>query len=410
MTHREDSSTVHVVGGGIAGLAAAAFVARAGRPVVVHEQRGRLGGRATTDERQGFRFNQGPHALYVGGEASSVLAELDIRPTGVTPAARGARMVSGGTSYLAPNGTPSLMATRLLGLREKADLARILTRIGRIDSATLADLTVDDWLARLTDRQMVADVLRSLVRLTTYANAPRQLSADVAARQIQLGLSSGVLYLDGGWERMVGHLADAVTTAGGRIEVGDPVNELPEGAAVIIATGGPALAAKLTGHDFVCGPAAAAAVLDLALVAPAAHRFVIGVDEPIYLSDHSHAADMAPAGRASVALAQYLAPDGEVGSEPSRERLRAFAAHGGITDQQIIDERYLHRMATITAIPTAALGGLDGRPTVEVPDIPGVFVAGDWVGARGHLADAALSSAREAAGAAVRHLERRAVA
>lgn len=55
-----EAAQIHVIGGGLGGLAAAAIVARSGHPVVVHERRGRLGGRATTDERQGYRFNQGP--------------------------------------------------------------------------------------------------------------------------------------------------------------------------------------------------------------------------------------------------------------------------------------------------------------------------------------------------------------
>jgi len=41
-----------------------------------------------------------------------------------------------------------------------------------------------------------------------------------------------------------------------------------------------------------------------------------------------------------------------------------------------------------------------GRPPVAVPGRPGVHVAGDWVGPRGLLADAALSSGAEAGRAA----------
>ena len=77
-----EDAEVHVIGGGLGGLAAAALVARSGRSVVVHERRGRLGGRATTDERNGYRFNQGPHALYLGGEAMGVLRELGIPTPG----------------------------------------------------------------------------------------------------------------------------------------------------------------------------------------------------------------------------------------------------------------------------------------------------------------------------------------
>ena len=49
-------------------------------------------------------------------------------------------------------------------------------------------------------------------------------------------------------------------------------------------------------------------------------------------------------------------------------------------------------MVVTGAIPTAANGGLAGRPGAEVPGLPGAFVAGDWVGPVGMLADAALAS------------------
>ena len=44
-----------------------------------------------------------------------------------------------------------------------------------------------------------------------------------------------------------------------------------------------------------------------------------------------------------------------------------------------------------------AAGGLPGRPRPEVPEAPGLYLAGDWVGSEGMLADASLASARSAA-------------
>lgn len=398
-----EDAEVHVIGGGLGGLAAAALVARAGHSVVVHERRGRLGGRATTDERDGYRFNQGPHALYLGGEAMGVLRDLGIPTPGISPPTRGTQMALGGALYLAPGGVGSLLRTAILGLRDKVELASLMARLQRLVPADFADRTVSHWLDELSDRERVRSLLGAIVRLATYVNAPDQFSAEVAIRQVQLGLGSGVRYLDGGWERLVDGLAGVVAVGGGEIRRDDGLNDVPHAAAVIVAVGGPAQTATVTGYPYPAGVAAEAAVLDLSLAHAPAHRFVIGVDEAMYLSDHGTMDAMCPPGRASVSLAQYLAP----GDEPDRGRLEAFARLAGIAPGDIVNERYLHRMTTVSAIATAASGGLVGRPPVAVPDRDGVFVVGDWVGPTGHLADAVLASARSAAEAVIAHVSTR---
>ncbi len=260
-----EDAEVHVIGGGLGGLAAAALVARSGRSVVVHERRGRLGGRATTDERHGYRFNQGPHALYLGGEAMGVLRELGIPTPGITPPTRGTRMALGGDLHLAPGGVGSLLRTKMIGVREKVELASLMARLPRLASADYAGRTVNEWLDDLTDRERVRALLHAIVRLATYTNAPDLLSAEVAIRQMQLGLGSGVRYLDGGWERLVDGLAGVVIACGGEIRRDDGTNDLPEAAAVIVAVGGPAQTAAVTGHPYQNGVPAEASVLDLAL-------------------------------------------------------------------------------------------------------------------------------------------------
>jgi hypothetical protein len=97
------------------------------------------------------------------------------------------------------------------------------------------------------------------------------------------------------------------------------------------------------------------------------------------------------------------------GDGPDRRLLDDFARHAGIAPESIVEERYLHRMPVVTSIATADQGGLAGRAPVGVPGRDGVFVVGDWVGRRGHLADAVLASAEEAAAAVIAHLDRRPV-
>lgn len=54
---------VLVVGGGLSGLAAAWRLRRRGCPVQVLEGRARVGGRATSDERDGYLLDSGPHVV-----------------------------------------------------------------------------------------------------------------------------------------------------------------------------------------------------------------------------------------------------------------------------------------------------------------------------------------------------------
>jgi len=67
MQSNDRQLSVVVAGGGLAGLTAALYLVRAGHPVIVYEQAASLGGRARSQTKEGFVFNQGPHALYRAG-------------------------------------------------------------------------------------------------------------------------------------------------------------------------------------------------------------------------------------------------------------------------------------------------------------------------------------------------------
>ena len=65
-------------------------------------------------------------------------------------------------------------------------------------------------------------------------------------------------------------------------------------------------------------------------------------------------------------------------------------------------------MTVLGGVPTPAAGGLAGRPAIDSTGVAGVYVAGDWVGPRGWLADCALSSGQAAGIAAAREAAQRA--
>ena len=139
------SKNVIIVGGGLAGLSAAVFLARAGRTVTIFERRRYLGGRAVTHLRHGYRFNLGPHAFYRNGHGWNVLRELGIPVRGGIPKPRGIAML-GNERYKLPTNPWSLLTTSLLGVGAKAKLAMLMLRIWRIDPKPFASMTVREWI------------------------------------------------------------------------------------------------------------------------------------------------------------------------------------------------------------------------------------------------------------------------
>jgi phytoene dehydrogenase-like protein len=113
-----------VVGGGIAGLTAAAYLGRAGLPVTLFENSPQLGGRAATQELGGFYFNFGAHALYKLGAARRAFLDLGIEIPGSPPSSKGLYAVLDGGLYLLADGAHDSAAHRPPGdLRKDRDPA-----------------------------------------------------------------------------------------------------------------------------------------------------------------------------------------------------------------------------------------------------------------------------------------------
>ncbi len=413
------SASVVIVGGGIAGLTAAALLGRAGREVVVYEKAHSLGGRATTQRKDTFQLNLGPHALYRGGRAMAILRELGISPAGGVPSASGGYAVAGGMKHALPGGLVSLLTTGLLRLPAKLELARLMARLPLVRTDALAATTVNDWIAQEIRYPEVRALLAALFRLSTYANAPDEMSAGAALAQLQLALRSNVLYLHGGWQTLVIALRAKAESAGARLVTQDHVQAielahdrvricLPDreqsAAAVIVAVDPTTAAGLLPGASKLAAYARAtrpiqAACLDVGLRALPQPRstFALGVDRPLYLSVHSAVAQLAPAGQSLIHLAKYLpvGSSSENGAERELEQLLDLIQPGWRS--LVVTRRFLPHLVVSNALVTAAGGGLPGRIAVDGAGIPGVLLAGDWVGNEGMLADASFASAQRAA-------------
>jgi phytoene dehydrogenase-like protein len=388
------SKRVIVVGGGPAGLVAAARSAEGGAETTLLEASATLGGRAASESEGGFVLNQGPHAIYAGGPAMRELRAIGIEPSWWNPASPSSVFPRGGRPRRSPGG--------VLGL------TRLLAPVLRDRPEELAGTPASEWLRRNLRTEAARAAAAALVRVTTFVADQEKLSADVAATQLRLGLYPGVRYLRGGWQSLVDALAARAERTGATIRTRAAARALDrdrDGWAVgldgetlradclVVAVGGPDAAAKVLGGRCppAPGPAAELSVLDLGLesLPRRDRRFALGIDAPTYLSRHSP-----PEHRDGVllSLASYT-------REP-RDALEAMAdlVQPGWRERVTL-QRFLPRMVAVSAIPGPAVGGLAGRPAVEQGE--GLFLAGDWVGAEGWLVDAAISSGVAAATAAL---------
>ena len=217
----------------------------------------------------------------------------------------------------------------------------------------------------------VRALFMTLVRVTSYADAPDLMDAGAAVAQLQAGLQ-GVRYLDGGWQRIVDGLRQALATAGGtlheRVAVGavdsdgvtartHTIHGTIESAGVVLAGLAPAEATRLLGEapgwlgDL--GPPVEAVCLQLALQRPPATPIVLGVDQPLYLSPHAPLARLAPPGGAMVEVMQYRAPGRDTDAESDRAELDGLRRLAGLEDDEILDERFLRRMTVAHTLPLA---------------------------------------------------------
>ncbi len=387
---------VVVAGAGLAGLAAGATAALAGARVIILES-SLAGGRARTQKCDGFQFNEGPRALYQDGAGARVLSRLGVMTPGHPAPLQTARALIGG----APRPFPA------------AQYARVIAQMSPVVPGEWAGASAAEWIDSSGLRGDAAMVAAAAVRVTTYVADLDRLPASVAITQVQTSLR-GVSYLDGGWQSLVRGLTSTAWAAGaeirqhGRVEqvTGRPgawevhtTSDVIQAAAVVIAVGRPAAAARLlpAGPQWEPpGPPVLAACLDMGL-RHADARFVLGIDEPLYMSPHAPPGDLAPAGCGLVHLLRY----GPTKPAADRDQLWAFASATGIRHDDVVVDRFLPRMTVVNHLPLPC-EGLTGRPPVVVPGSPGVFIAGDWVGPDGWLADCSLSSGERAGQLAAR--------
>jgi phytoene dehydrogenase-like protein len=417
-TNRAD---VVIVGGGLAGLTAACYLARAGVGVTLFEKSAGLGGRATSQAQDGYTFNRGIHALYTGGAGSEVLRELGIAYRGHSP--KDLYVLRQGKLSIAPVSTLTLLRTNALSFADKLELMAIFARIPKLKPEALREMSVQEWLERNTRRARVREMMAANARTFVYSSALELVSAEVFIKKAQISLKNPVLYIDGGWHVLVDGLRAAAERAGARIVSGARVEAVEQedgriggvrlrdgervpASAVIIATS-PRDAVKLV-DEGTYQPLremvealipARVACLDVALSRLPDSRYPVvqDLEGPRFLSTQSVYAQIAPQGGALVHAFKQLDPL-HLGDPREDERdLEQLldTVQPGWRDV-LVKRVYLPHIEAIGMLPTAQSGGYAGRPGPRVPGLSNLYLVGDWIG-EGFLSDPCFSSARQVA-------------
>ncbi len=308
-----------VVGGGIAGLAAAHHLAgRPGVAVTVCEAGARLGGKVRTEDFAGVDLDLGPDAFLARRpEAVALCTELGLADELVGPATTAAYVWSRGRLRRLPAGLVLGVPTCFGALAR----SRVLSAAGLVRVAVEPwwpgrALVGDDALGAVVRRRLGSEVHRRLVdplvgginagdtdRLSIEVAAPSLAAAARSHRSLIVGARGlaaqgssaagpAFLTLPGGLTRLVDVLVERLSAMGVEVRTGSPVTALEPRAgggyrvhlgaetvdageldvdAVIVATPAPVAASLLAPH----APAAAATLkaIDYASVTLVAFAF-----------------------------------------------------------------------------------------------------------------------------------------
>ena len=411
-------SKIVIIGSGIAGLVAACDLARAGKPVVMLEKAEKFGGRAMTIQKNGALFNLGGHALYRGGAADRIFREFGLALRGGSPTLNVSVLWNGNVMPL----TRFLFSGRFTW-SARVELTRALAKIMRLDPSAddVMNINLRTWIEEHFREPMGRNLLYSLVRTGTFTNAPDRQCAGTALGQVRRSLRpNSVLYVEGGWQSIVDQLREAAVRAGAEL--------VPSAGVAAIEHDGQVRGLRLTdgsqieaGHVIAAVPPsetfrlvrdaertalriwkdqaipATVACLDLCLrrLPAPRNRVVFGIDEPVFFSNHSGPTpSLAKEGYVVHAVKYH----GIGEHDPRKDEAMLERAMDAIQPgwrKEVIARQYYPNLTAV--YDYSHIDRLDRAPGPAVPQVRGLYVAGDWAGHGELLVDAAAASGRRAA-------------
>ncbi|MFN8575272.1 MAG: FAD-dependent oxidoreductase [Candidatus Sericytochromatia bacterium] len=403
---------VAIIGGGLAGLSSAILLAKSGIKVSLFEKSNTLGGRARTTDDDGIMFNLGAHALYNAGEAKKILTELGVNIKGSSPEI-GGYVLKNNELNLLPANLYSLFTSKIIkSYRSKFELSKILMSLPFIDLNNTKNISIEEWIDQNIKSEDVKELFYALVRLWTYSNNYTQ-NAYIVLQQAIKALKDNVTYIDYGWQSLIKQLEEIALKLGVDINTGSKIDKVVEDKEYSNIIFKNSLSLNFDYIIFSISPNEILSLLDNEKIKEYVNEvkpikvscldlaleklpnpnisFILGIDKDIYYSVHSKYAFLSKNNKTIVHLIKYLSNDNE-----AKNSLKDFENLMDIVqpdwEKYIIKQRFLPKMIVSNNIYPSS----GKRPNVKLEGTSNIYICGDWVGNKGLLADASLSSSIEA--------------
>jgi phytoene dehydrogenase-like protein len=416
------SSSVVVVGGGLAGLSAAARLSYHGYQVTPIEKAPKLGGRAISIPMKGFTFNFGAHAIYARDKSilrkleKEIKLEIDWRDFSPSKA-----FYDMGTfTTPMPATLEGLYKTKVLDAENKvrfaAEVLKTLTTIERGEEAVL----IGDYLKKQPEQ--IRELLLTVASSNFFTNEPEKIPSPLffAYYKRLFSTQKAVSYIGGGWQSIVESFSNIIEKNGGKIITKEKITKIEGQNDKITAIYGkeqayqadsfvwcipPKELSKLfaeTKHESLFSPfthyqPTQVVVYDIGLSKriPSPYTYIYHKGERVFITDISHYDKTCiPEGGQLMQAVAYLNEE-EIKAGKADEKVgiieSVYDKHfAGWRD--VLAAKRLSKKATVQEIKS-----IDDQQLMPVQfySLKDAYFAGDWCHGEGQLSELSFTSAYE---------------